>query len=76
MSFESYIRLYQELLTMIDPENEMSIGYALNIFAIGERSYPEPAQRTRPHRPVRCGFLFGVNGDGRAGSHTGRDRQL
>ena len=31
MSLESYIRLYQELLTMVDPDNDMSVEYVINI---------------------------------------------
>lgn len=31
MSLESYIKLYQELLTMVDPENPYSVEQAENI---------------------------------------------
>lgn len=31
MSLDSFIRLYQELLTMVDPNNEMSVEYAVNV---------------------------------------------
>ena len=31
MSLQSYIRLYQELLTMVDPNNPYSIEHALGI---------------------------------------------
>lgn len=31
MSLESYIRMYQELLTMVDPSNPYSVEHAVNI---------------------------------------------